>query len=138
VNFKKRGNLSLYKLNPAFSLLGEIEGIVRKTLGIEVMLGEELRKLKGISFAFIFGSYAKGRLKSDSDIDLYVVGLPDEDDVYRAVCSVEDTVGREINYQIASQDEFARKTRTDSFMKDVIAEVVMVVGSDDDIRKLAG
>ena len=37
---------------------------------------------------------AKGRLRSDSDIDLYVVGRPDEDDVYRAVRAVEDTVGR--------------------------------------------
>jgi predicted nucleotidyltransferase/predicted transcriptional regulator with HTH domain len=138
VNFKKRGNLSLYRLNREFSLLGEIEAIIRKTLGIEVMLGEELRKRKGISFAFIFGSYAKGCLKSDSDIDLYVVGRPDEDDVYRAVRSVEDMVGREINYQIASEDEFVRKTKTGSFMKDVIAKVVMVVGSDDDIRKLAG
>ena len=138
VSFKKRGNLSLYRLNRAFSLLAEIEAIIRKTVGIEVRLGDELRKVKGVSFAFIFGSYAKGRLRSDSDIDLYVVGRPDEDDVYRAVRSVEDTVGREINYHIASEDEFARKARTDSFVKDVIAEMAMVLGEEDGLRKLAG
>ena len=138
VSFKKRGNLSLYRLNRAFSLLGEIEAIIRKTVGIEVMLGDELRKVKGVSFAFIFGSYAKGRLRSDSDIDLYVVGRPDEDDVYRAVRSVEDTVGREINYHIASEDEFARKARTDSFVKDVIVNPVMVLGEEDGLRELAG
>jgi predicted nucleotidyltransferase len=138
VSFKKRGNLSLYRLNRAFSLLAEIEAIIRKTVGIEVRLGEELRKVKGVSFAFIFGSYAKGRLRSDSDIDLYVVGRPDEDDVYRAVRSVEDTVGREINYHIASEDAFARKARTDSFVKDVIAEMAMVLGEEDGLRKLAG
>ena len=138
VSFMKRGNLSLYRLNRAFSLLAEIEAIIRKTVGIEVRLGEELRKVKGVSFAFIFGSYAKGRLRSDSDIDLYVVGRPDEDDVYRAVRSVEDTVGREINYYIASEDEFARKARTDSFVKDVIAEMAMVLGEEDGLRKLAG
>jgi len=138
VSFMKRGNLSLYRLNRAFSLLAEIEAIIRKTVGIEVRLGEELRKVKGVSFAFIFGSYAKGRLRSDSDIDLYVVGRPDEDDVYRAVRSVEDTVGREINYHIASEDAFARKARTDSFVKDVIAETAMVLGEEDGLRKLAG
>lgn len=138
VSFKKRGNLSLYRLNRAFSLLAEIEAIIRKTVGIEVMLGDELRKVKGVSFAFIFGSYAKGRLRSDSDIDLYVVGRPDEDDVYRAVRSVEDTVGREINYHIASEDEFARKARTDSFVKDVIINPVMVLGEEDGLRELAG
>ena len=138
ISFKKRGNLSLYRLNQAFSLLGEIEAIIRKTVGIEVMLGDELQKVKGVSFAFIFGSYAKGRLRSDSDIDLYVVGRPDEDDVYRAVRSVEDTVGREINYHIASEDEFARKARTDSFVKDVIINPVMVLGEEDGLRELAG
>jgi predicted nucleotidyltransferase len=138
VSFKKRGNLSLYRLNRAFSLLAEIEAIIRKTVGIEVRLGDELRKVKGVSFAFIFGSYAKGRLRSDSDIDLYVVGRPDEDDVYRAVRAVEDTVGREINYHIASEDEFARKARTDSFVKDVIVYPVMVLGEEDGLRELAG
>jgi predicted nucleotidyltransferase len=138
VSFQKKGNLSLYRLNRAFSLLGEFEAIIRKTLGIEVMLGEGLKKVKEISFAFIFGSYADGRLKSDSDIDLYVVGRPDEDDVYRAVKSVEDTIGREINYHIASEDEFARKARTDSFTRDVIAKPVMVLGEEGGLRKLAG
>jgi predicted nucleotidyltransferase/predicted transcriptional regulator with HTH domain len=138
VSFKKRGNLSLYRLNRAFSVLGEIEAIIRKTLGIEVLLGEELRKVKGTSFAFIFGSYAAGRLRSGSDIDLYVVGKPDEDDVYRAVRSVEDTVGREINYHIANEDEFTRKARTDSFTRDVLAKLVMVLGEEDGLRKLAG
>lgn len=138
ISFKKRGNLSLYRLNQAFSLLGEIEAIIRKTVGIEVMLGDELQKVKGVLFAFIFGSYAKGRLRSDSDIDLYVVGRPDEDDVYRAVRSVEDTVGREINYHIASEDEFARKARTDSFVKDVIINPVMVLGEEDGLRELVG
>ena len=138
ISFKKRGNLSLYRLNQAFSLLGEIEAIIRKTVGIEVMLGDELQKVKGVLFAFIFGSYAKGRLRSDSDIDLYVVGRPDEDDVYRAVRSVEDSVGREINYHIASEDEFARKARTDSFVKDVIINPDMVLGEEDGLRELAG
>jgi predicted nucleotidyltransferase len=138
ISFKKRGNLSLYRLNQAFSLLAEIEAIIRKTVGIEVLLGDELRKVKGVTFAFIFGSYAKGRLRSDSDIDLYVVGRSDEDDVYRAVRSVEDAVGREINYHIASEVEFARKARTDSFTRDVIAKPVMVLGEEDGLRELAG
>ena len=138
ISFKKRGNLSLYRLNRTFSLLTEIEAIIRKTVGIEVMLGDELRKVKGVTFAFIFGSYAKGRMRSDSDIDLYVVGRPDEDDVYRAVKSVEDAVGREINYHIASEVEFARKARTDSFTRDVIAKPVMVLGEEDGLRELAG
>jgi len=137
VSFKKRGNLSLYRLNRNFSLLREIEAIIRMTFGIEVMLREELRGVKGISFALIFGSYAAGGMKSGSDIDLCLVGRPDEDAVYRAVQAVEDTVGREINYHIASEDEFARKARMGSFMRNAMAKPLMLLGSEDDLRKLA-
>jgi predicted nucleotidyltransferase len=138
VGFRKKGNLSLYKLNLGFSLLEEIEAIVRKTFGIEVELGKELRRVKDISFAFIFGSYAKGSLKSGSDIDLYIVGRPDEDEVYRSVQAVEETVGREINYHIADEKEFARKARTETFVSHIAAGPLMVLGKEDDFRKLIG
>jgi len=137
ISFKKRGNLSLYRLNPGFPLLEEIEAIVRKTLGIEVELGNELRRVKSITFAFIFGSYAAGGMKSGSDIDLYVVGQPNENDVYSAVQAVEDKIGKEINYHIASEDEFARKARTQSFIRNALAKPLMLLGREDDLRKLA-
>ena len=137
ISFKKKGNLSLYRLNPRFPLLEEIEAIVRKTLGIEVELGNELRRVKSITFAFIFGSYAAGGMKSGSDIDLYVVGQPNENDVYSAVQAVEDKIGKEINYHIASEDEFARKARTQSFIRNALAKPLMLLGREDDLRKLA-
>jgi predicted nucleotidyltransferase len=138
VSFRKRGNLSLYRLNPGYSLLKEIEAIVRKTFGIEIELAKELGKVREISVAFIFGSYAKGSLKSGSDIDLYIVGRPDEDDVYRAVQAVEETVGREINYHIAAEEEFARKARTETFVGHIAAGPLMILGKEDDLRKLIG
>ena len=138
ITFRKRGNLSLYRLNPGFPLLEEIEAIVRKTVGIEVELGKALRKMNNISFAFLFGSYAEGGMKSRSDIDLFLIGRPDEDDVYRAVKAVEDTVKREINYHIVSEDEFARKARRESFLRNAAAKPLMLLGKRDDLRKLAG
>lgn len=138
LTFEKRGNLSFYKLNSRFSLLNEIEAIIRKTYGIEVELFKELGKVKGISFAFLFGSYAKGDMKSDSDIDLFVIGRPEEDDVYRAARTVEDTVGRVINYHIAEESEFTRKARTGSFIKNIVAKPLMVIGKEDELRKLLG
>jgi predicted nucleotidyltransferase len=91
ITFKKKGNLNLYRLNPAFPLLEEIEAIVRKTAGIEVELKNALQRVGDISFAFIFGSYAEGGMRSGSDIDLFLIGRPDEDEIYRAVTEVEDT-----------------------------------------------
>ena len=136
VIFKKKGNLSFYALNAGYSLLKEVETIIRKTYGIEVEIKNELGKIGGISLAFIFGSFARGNMKSDSDIDLFIVGRPEEDHVYRAVKAVEDRVGREINYHIAGEEEFNRKSRTRSFIRNIVEKPTMLLGTDDELEKL--
>ena len=136
ITFRKKGNLNIYKLNQSYSLLRESEAIVRKTFGIEVELRNELSKIRGVQFAFLFGSYAKGILKSDSDIDLFIIGTPDEDDVYKAVRSVEDLVGREINYHLADEAEFAMKSRANSFYREVLTRPLMLVGKENELKEL--
>lgn len=133
--FQKRGNLNIYRLNGNYALLGEIEAIVRKTCGAEIELKRALGKVRGILFAFLFGSYVKGIMKSDSDIDLFIVGSPSEDDVYRAVRNVEETVGREINYHMMTEPELARKSKTSSFIQDILVKPLMIVGNEDELRK---
>jgi len=136
--FRKRGHLNMYRLNVRYSFLAEIVTIVRKTIGVEVELARELAKIEGISFAFLFGSYAKGNLRSGSDIDLYIVGSADEDEIYRAVKSVEDEVGREINYHIADTEEFVRKAKEGTFVANITSEPLMLLGTEDDLKKLIG
>lgn len=136
ITFRKRGNLNIYRLNESYSLLKEIESIVRKTFGIEVEFGTELSKVKGVQFAFLFGSYAKGGLKSDSDIDLFIIGTPEEDDVFNAVRKVEDSVGREINYHLADKAEFAEKSKRNSFYREILDRPLMLVGKEDELKQI--
>jgi predicted nucleotidyltransferase len=136
ITFRKKGNLNIYRLNESYVLLNEIESIVRKTFGIEVELGTELRKLKGVQFAFLFGSYAKGGFKSDSDIDLFIIGTPEEDDVFKAVRKVEDLAGREINYHLADEAEFAEKSRKNPFYREILERPLMLVGKEDELKEL--
>jgi predicted nucleotidyltransferase len=136
ITLRKRGNLNIYRLNESYSLLSEIESIVQKTFGIEAELRSGLGKVKRVVFAFLFGSYAAGGLKSDSDIDLFIIGTPDEDDVYKAVREVEDSVGREINYHLADLAEFVKKSKTRSFYREILAGPLMLVGKEDELREL--
>ena len=136
ITFRKRGNLNIYRLNESYALLREIESIVRKTLGIEVELGKELSKVKGVQFAFLFGSYAKGDLKSDSDIDLFIIGTPEEDDIFNAVRKVEDSAGREINYHLADEAEFTEKSERNSFYREILDRPLMLVGKEDELKEL--
>jgi predicted nucleotidyltransferase len=136
ITFRKRGNLNIYRLNENYGLLDEIKSIVRKTFGVEVELGKELTKVKGVRFAFLFGSYAKGGLKSDSDIDLFIIGTPEEDDVFNAVRKVEDLVGREINYHLADEAEFSEKSKRNSFYREILDRPLMLVGKEDELKEL--
>ena len=136
ITFRKRGNLNIYRLNENYSLLDEIESIVRKTIGIEAQLGTKLSALRGVRFAFIFGSYAKGGFRSDSDIDLFIIGTPDEDDIFKVVQGVEDAVGREINYRLDDETGFAEKAKTSSFYREILERPLMLVGKEDELKEL--
>jgi len=111
ISFKKRGNLNIYRLNESYPLLREIEAIVQKTFGIEAELRNELGKMKGISFAFLFGSFVEGSFKSDSDIDLFIIGAADE-------------------------PEFIEKSKSHSFYRDILARPLMLVGEENALREL--
>lgn len=135
ITFQKKGNLNIYSLNSRHPLLPEIESIIRKTFGIEVELQFELNKIKNISFAFLFGTYVKGGFKSDSDIDLYVVGDIDEDLLFDATQRVQETVGREINYYTTDIDDFKEKVKKDYFHKDILKNYILLVGGENAFRK---
>ena len=102
------------------------------------MLSKELSKVKGVQFAFLFGSYAKGSLKSDSDIDLFIIGTPEEDAVFHAIRKVEDSAGREINYHLADEAEFAEKSQRNAFYREILDRPLMLAGKEDELRQIIG
>lgn len=133
--FKKKANLNLYALNKNYSLLKEIESIVKKTFGIEIELKKGLSGVKNISFAFLFGSYVKDGFKSDSDIDLFIIGEVDEEQAFDAVQKVEENIGREINYHIINRKEFLQKKRTNYFYEEIVENFVLLKGDEREFRR---
>ncbi|KAF0135100.1 MAG: putative nucleotidyltransferase [Candidatus Saganbacteria bacterium] len=133
--FKKKAILNIYALNRHYSLLPEVESIIKKTFGIEVELKKELGKVRNISFAFLFGSFVKGGFKSDSDIDLFVIGEVDENRMFKMVRKVEEKIGREINYHIATEGEFSEKKKTNYFHKDIVKNCILLRGDEHEFRK---
>jgi len=66
------GRTKLYKANTKHPLFPEIRAIVTKTLGIDQLVDQVIRRLGNVELAFITGDYAKG---IDSGlIDLVLVG----------------------------------------------------------------
>ena len=75
---KSKGKEKYFRLNNKHPLYNEIKSFVAKTMGIQVRLADSLCKIKGIEKAYLFGSFARGHISSDSDLDLMIIGVIDE------------------------------------------------------------
>src|SRR5438093_10435609 len=61
------GNRTYYVAREDHPLYPEIRGLVLKTSGLADLLRDALKKEKGISIAFVFGSLGEGLQRSDKD-----------------------------------------------------------------------
>jgi len=119
---EKIGNSVFYYLNQEAAIFNDLKNIVFKTIGIEGTLRKELKKIKGIKRAFIFGSFAKNKEDSFSDVDLMVIGDINEDELVEKISKLEGLFNREINYHIWSEKEFGEKAKAESFIQSILEE----------------
>lgn len=131
------GKMKLYRLNAAYPFYNEIKNIVRKTIGIEGRLKEIVKKYRDIRFAFIYGSFARGKEKALSDIDLIVIGGIDFKGIKTCIYEYQSKIGREINSIIYSPEEFLSKFKAKNhFIHTVIKEPkIFLKGAEDEFRR---
>lgn len=132
-----KGKQKYFRLNKDYPLYSEIKAIVSKTIGIEASLKDLLLKIPYIKIAFIFGSFAEGTEDLLSDIDLMIIGNPDEDLLVDKISNLEQNIGREINYHIYSTSDFKEKVKKrDYFIQTVIAsKKTLIIGSQDELQR---
>ncbi|MDO8668212.1 MAG: nucleotidyltransferase domain-containing protein [bacterium] len=118
---EKIANSVFYYPNKESAIFKDFKNIVFKTIGIEGTLREELEKIKGVARAFIFGSFAKNEEDSFSDVDLMVIGDVNEDELIQKVSKLESLFNREINYHLWGENEFKKKSKTESFIQSILA-----------------
>ncbi|MDP2736950.1 MAG: nucleotidyltransferase domain-containing protein [bacterium] len=115
------GNRRYFKLNKKYPLYKEIKSIFFKTLGIEGLLKDEMKKINGIKTAFIYGSFARGEEKGSSDVDIFIVGSAREDTIIDLCNKLERKINREINYVLMTDSEFKKKTAAkNSFLRNIM------------------
>ncbi len=132
---ERKGNLVYFKINKKNPLFNDFKNIVDKTIGLKNILKEELEKVRGIDFAFLFGSYVKGDFSPDSDIDLYVIGDISEKKLYQLIRKVEEKIYREISYHLATRGEFQKKIRESFFHKEILKNFILVIGNQNEFEK---
>jgi predicted nucleotidyltransferase len=118
-----RANSRFFKLNKNHPLYKELKSIFLKTVGAEGRLKEILKGIKNINIAFIFGSFAKGKEDTFSDIDLMIIGDPDENELVSKIIEIEKELDREINYHIFSPIDWKKRLKEkDSFLENVLSQ----------------
>jgi predicted transcriptional regulator len=93
-----------YCANKEHPLFGEIQSIVQKTLGVDTLMDELIKKVGNLNKAYIVGDYAKGM--DCGLIDLVLVGREmDVSFIHGMSRRVEDMIGRKIRYLILEDNE---------------------------------
>jgi uncharacterized protein len=137
---RREGKQVYFKPDPACPILGELQGIVAKTLGLVDVLRRALDPFAtSIKIAFVYGSLARGEGVSESDVDLMVIGAAKLADLSPAIHGAEQRLGREVNPTLLSPAEFAEKLHErHHFLKTVLdGEKLFVLGSQDDLAEIS-
>ncbi|MEK6935163.1 MAG: nucleotidyltransferase domain-containing protein, partial [Nanoarchaeota archaeon] len=105
---KQRNKL---ELNKKSNILDDLKNIFIKTDAIAYPIKETLKDKK-IEYALIFGSFARGEYKEESDVDLLVIGDIKRIDFYKKIKQIEDKIKREINPSIWTTEDLTKQKNT--------------------------
>ena len=133
-----RANARYFRINKRYPLYRELKNLVSKSAGVQENIQEALRGLKNIQLAFIYGSFAKDKAHAVSDIDLIIVGKPDENVLIAGLDQLEHRLQREINYNLYSPEKFKSDIKgKNPFLREVLNnKKIMLIGSPDGLREI--
>ncbi len=138
---RKEGNRVYFQANQNCPFLRELQGLIAKTVGLVEVLRDALVPLRSeIAVAFIHGSVAASREHAASDIDLIVLGSLGLAELSPVLEAVEQRLGRPVNANVYSPEEFAKKISTrNHFLCSVLdKEKLFIVGRPNDMERIVG
>lgn len=138
ISREQRGRQVEYRTNTAHPAFAGLRMALLSTLGLGERLRTALRPVAGMSLAFIFGSVAEGTERSDSDLDLFVVGEMGLRAISEKVMPALRDVGKEPNIVTLTEEELReRVSANDNFVNAVIGgPKVWLVGNDERLAAL--
>ncbi len=100
---EKEKNKIFYRANVQHKLFPEIHSLVKKYLGIDILIENVIMNLGDLKEGFVIGDYAKG---IDSGvIDIVLVGKIDEVYLFQLIKKAENILNRKIRFLILTPEE---------------------------------
>jgi predicted nucleotidyltransferase len=114
------GRQRYYSINREYPYLKPLFTMLQGSIGIEPALKDALKAVDGVKSAWLFGSFAKNEADAASDIDLLIVGKPDQAQLATETRKAEKALRREINYTVLTPKELKRRLKKgDAFIEDI-------------------
>jgi predicted nucleotidyltransferase len=134
---RRDSNRLYYMANKEHPLYNIICSLVLRTVGLVGILNQKLEH-RDISLAFVFGSFAEGRVRAGSDVDLMVIGSPGLRQVTQWLSGVTERTGRDINPYVMTREEFIEKKLSgDHFLREVLSSPkIFICGNEDELEAM--
>lgn len=133
LNKEPRANRVYYSLSKQYTFYSDLLLMGAKTVGLGADILKNRAKLGRIKYVMFSGRFAKGLPKKHEDIDLLIVGIVVLPELALLIKNEEKRLGREINYTMMNEEEFAfRKKRNDPFISFILSgSRLMLIGDEE-------
>ena len=135
-----RGREVFYQANRASPIFPELRGLIIKTVGLADALREALAPFGDrVKVAFIYGSFARGEERAESDVDVMIASEVGFDGIVSALRPAQDRIGRELNPSVFTPDEWRMGVADqDHFISTVLREEkLFLIGNEHDLGGVA-
>jgi predicted nucleotidyltransferase len=137
---RRDGNRRYVRANLQNPLYEPLRQILMKSEGFADVLAAALGADDKVELALVFGSMASGTARSESDVDLLVVGDTGLEEVARHLRGAVTQLGREINPVVWSRSEWQRRVASkDHFLERILSGPrVMIIGDQNVLKAMGG
>lgn len=141
VESERRGNRLYYRARGKDPAFRDLRAFFLRTIALGHKVARTLQPYgEKIRFAFIYGSYASGEDRRESDLDLLIVGDVGLREISGALSDLSRDLGREINPLLLTMSELRGKSRKkDAFLARVAeGPRIWILGDEDEFKGLLG
>jgi predicted nucleotidyltransferase len=131
---RRLGGLRLWSLATGNPLLGPLQDLAKRTVGIPAALARAFSNVAGVDLAFIYGSYALGTADLSSDIDVFLLGHPDWKALAGTLEQLRKEIVSEINVVAWTVDDLANRQTTPFYRTLKVSPKIWLKGKEGDFE----
>lgn len=120
---RMKNRKKFYVVNPKFPLVSELRSIIAKSTDLNQEVIEAVLKLGSVDFLLLSGFF----VKKDSDVDLFLVGKVDHDEL-ETLLEKQVRSHRPLKFTVMKREDFIYRLKcNDRFVKDILTDPTNLV-----------